>query len=279
MSLTPNLFIHHLIAKCLLLADDRIKHILQDKLDTNEIETDVGASFNKLLSAMLLDDLIKQSKIREIYCSELFDGIGEISLPIKISNEASHHENHMDMMFVVAIAAYLKAKNIFEFGTYLGRTTCGFVELADDVTVHTLNLPPEDDLRYGPYIGRYIKTSPHRERIHQIFSNSFAFAPDVYAQRMDFIFIDADHSYDAVKNDTQKAFQMLKPGGTIVWHDFAPKSPGVIKYLCELSMTKSIFRIKNTCLVVYLDNIDVTNFTPKERALFLEDINPLYVAI
>ena len=37
---------------------------------------------------------------------------------------------------------------------------------------------------------------------------------------MDLIFIDADHTYNAVVNDSNKAMEMLRPGGVLVWHDY-----------------------------------------------------------
>jgi predicted O-methyltransferase YrrM len=214
---------------------------------------------------------LEASSIRELYAEEIFEGIGQVALPLNISNEASHHDNHMDMMFVVAAAKLRKAERIFEFGTYLGRTTCGFASISDDVKVFTLNLPPEADPRYGPYIGRLIKDSPYRDRVEQLFSDSRVFDTADYKSSMDYIFIDADHSYEAVRNDTLKAFEMLKPGGMVIWHDYAPKSPGVFGYLQELSRERPLIRIRNTSLVLYIDGMDVEGFVPKVGLNFLED--------
>lgn len=265
------LMAHAVVAKCLLLMDRHPKARLQEMFDSGQLERELGGRFNSLLSSVGFENSRRTSNIRELYAEEIFKGIGEISLPLNVSNEASHHENHMDMMFVVAAAKLRQSKRIFEFGTYMGRTTCGFASIAPDVEVFTLNLPPSADPRYGPYIGKLIKTSPYRGRVREIHCDSRQFETSTYAKSMDYIFIDADHSYDAVKNDTEKAFEMLSPGGMIVWHDYAPKSPGVYGYLYELSLERPLFRIKNTCLALYIDGVDTRDFIPEEIGEMLED--------
>src|SRR3712207_7586966 len=37
---------------------------------------------------------------------------------------------------------------------------------------------------------------------------------------IDLVIVDANHSYDFVKADTEKAFAMLRPGGIIIWDDY-----------------------------------------------------------
>ncbi len=271
MNETAYLLMHSIMAKCLMLTDKAHSDRLRQLVLTNELEQEFGNNFNQFLSQIGFDDLLKRSAIIEIFCAELFDGIGNIELPLSISNEASHHPNHMDMMFVVGMAKYRNAQRIFEFGTYLGRTTCGLAGVSERTKVFTLNLPPEADPRYGPYIGRLIEASSVKSRIEQIYCDSRKFDPKPYAHQMDFIFIDADHSYDGVKNDSEKSFTMLAPGGLVIWHDFAPKSPGVSRYLCELSKEKLLFRIRNTCLVVHIDGINSSTFVPTKIENVLED--------
>jgi predicted O-methyltransferase YrrM len=38
--------------------------------------------------------------------------------------------------------------------------------------------------------------------------------------KIDFLFIDGDHSYEAVKRDFNLYFDFIRPGGTIVLHDY-----------------------------------------------------------
>ncbi|MDQ3624650.1 MAG: class I SAM-dependent methyltransferase [Verrucomicrobiota bacterium] len=116
-----------------------------------------------------------------------------------------------------------------------------------------------------------IRNSPLGDRIEQLYGDSRAFDTAPYAKSMDYIFVDADHSYDGIKNDTTKAFEMLRPGGVIVWHDYAGKSPGVYRFIKEFSQQRPVFRIRSTCLIVYLDGVDAGTFVPAPLPECLED--------
>jgi SAM-dependent methyltransferase len=75
-----------------------------------------------------------------------------------------------------------------------------------------------------------------------------------YDEDIHFIFIDADHTYEGVKADTDKALEHInKYGGTIVWHDYYETDSdswvGVKKYLDELEL--DIIHIPNTWLAMY----------------------------
>ena len=262
MMVPAHLLTHSALAKVLMLMEKQPRASLQALYESGQLEGEAGGSFNRFLAGKGFAQFSSGSQIRELFAAELFEGIGDVSLPIGISNEASHHDNHMDMMFVVAIAKYRQAKRLFEFGTSTGRTTCGLASIGEDAEVFTLNLPPEADQRYGPYIGKLIETCPYRHRIRQLFGDSRDFDTKPYTKSMDYVFVDADHSYEGVKSDTKKAFEMLAPGGIVVWHDYAPKSPGVYGYLSELSEARSLFRIKNTCLVLHIDGVETTHFKP-----------------
>lgn len=205
---------------------------------------------------MMLTIAARKSRIREVYATQLFPMLGSISIPIGVIHQESHHANHTDMIYVCGMASAASAGRIFEFGTYRGQTTCGLAAVCRDAKIYTLNLPPDDDPRYAPFIGMYIASSPDRERITQIFSDSQTFDTTPYRESMDYIFIDGDHSYEGVKNDTEKALQLLKPGGIIVWHDYAAKSPGVLEYLSEFSQDRPLFRIRKTCLAVYVEGLN-----------------------
>jgi len=211
---------------------------------------------SELSQELLIKSALRKSIIREVFPQQLFPEIASVNVPVGVIHQESHHANHADMLYVCGIAKCSGAKRIFEFGTYRGQTTCGLAAVCKDAQVYTLNLPPEDDPRYAPFIGMYIARSPDRDRITQIFADSRTFDTAPYRESMNYIFIDGDHSYEGVKNDTEKALQLLKPGGVIVWHDYAAKSPGVLKYLAEFSRERPLFRLRETCLAVYVDGLN-----------------------
>jgi predicted O-methyltransferase YrrM len=216
----------------------------------------------------------EQSKIREIYLPELFENIDDISVPVGVVNQESGHDNQVDMIYVIAIAKYLKCKNIFEFGTYFGQTTYYLTLASDTTTVLTLDLPADDNPFAGKYQGIYFKGTDREPFIKQIDCDSQTFDTTPFHQQMELIFVDGDHSYEAVKNDTEKALEMLAPGGVIIWHDYAPKSPGVIQFFSEFSLEKPVFHIRKTCLLVYIDGVDPLTFNPHQRRVMKEWLKP-----
>lgn len=56
----------------------------------------------------------------------------------------------------------------------------------------------------------------------------------------DFVYIDADHSYEAVRNDIQAWWPKTKPGGVFSGHDYCQKCPGVPKAVDEFVMEKGL---------------------------------------
>ena len=242
---------------------------LETLLASCELPDVFEAALANWAQEMMLTIAARKSRIREVYATQLFPTLSSISIPIGVIHQESHHANHTDMVYVCGMASAANARRIFEFGTYRGQTTCGLASVCKDAQIYTLNLPPDDDPRYAPYIGMYIARSPDRDRITQIYHDSRTFDTTPYRESMDYIFIDGDHSYHGVKNDTEKALKLLKPGGVIVWHDYAAKSLGVLSYLAEFSQERPLFRLRKTCLAVYVDgvNSETVQIVPMDASL------------
>lgn len=62
---------------------------------------------------------------------------------------------------------------------------------------------------------------------------------------VDFVFIDADHSYAACKADIEAWLPRIRPGGMIAGHDILEKTCGVEQAVTELFTDR--FRIFNNC--------------------------------
>lgn len=146
-----------------------------------------------------------------------------------------------------ALAALIRktnARKIFEFGTYKGVSTTQLaLNIGNDGQVYTLDLP-EDHPAYSLDIlkeaerqiaaegGKGILLPAElRNRVTFLRSDSATFDTRPYLNSMDLIFVDGAHSYDYVKNDTEKGWEMLRPGGIIAWHDCNPNHPDVVRFL------------------------------------------------
>ena len=166
-------------------------------------------------------------------------------------------------MVVAALCSVLECRTFFEFGTYLGKMAWSVAATNPDAEVYTLDLPGESALREtafevtDPHLfrawdrGLFFAGTDEESRIHQLTGDSatFDFAP--YRGRIDVVYVDGSHSYDYVKSDSENAFGMLTPTGTILWDDY--QYPEVYKYLDELSASLDghLLQIRGTRLVAF----------------------------
>jgi len=73
------------------------------------------------------------------------------------------------------------------------------------------------------FVGRFYLEKKLGHRVCQIYCNSIDwdianYPPDFF----DTVLIDGGHTKDIVINDTYKAFEVLRRGGLVMWHDFCP---------------------------------------------------------
>ena len=100
--------------------------------------------------------------------------------------------------------------------------------------------------------GQRFSNTRWSKQIVQLYGDSAKFEP--YYGKIEFAFIDGSHAYDYVKNDTSVALLLVTKPSLIVWHDYTPCWPGVIKHLEELFHAGGIFaglrHIQETSLVI-----------------------------
>lgn len=63
---------------------------------------------------------------------------------------------------------------------------------------------------------------------------SVEYALDIPPQELDIVFIDANHEYEAVKDDIEAWIPHVQPNGILCGHDYTPEFPGVQKAVQEL---------------------------------------------
>jgi predicted O-methyltransferase YrrM len=156
---------------------------------------------------------------------------------------------------------------LFEIGTFDGRTTLQFAANSGETAhVFTLDLPPDatsatkyqtcdNEKRYMGVTeaGRRFRGTKYESKITQLFGDSatFAFAP--YHRSIDLVFVDGSHAYEYALNDSRIAMELIRDGGTILWHDYG-EWDGVTRALNELHASDARFRelkrIAGTTLVV-----------------------------
>jgi len=144
------------------------------------------------------------------------------------------HTTEFELKVISNLVNLYKPERIFEIGTFQGRTTLNMaLNTTSSAQIVTLDLPSEElentRMRIAVGEARYVKKDrsgerfldhPLRSKITQVFGDSATFDFSPYRQSMDLVFIDGSHAYDYVLNDTQKALEMARPGGAILWHDY-----------------------------------------------------------
>lgn len=79
-----------------------------------------------------------------------------------------------------------------------------------------------------------------------------------------FVYIDCDHSLAGVSRDTRLALDHLESTGKfgiVVWHDVNEDRPSwckVLEYLTILSQSRTIVRVSDTSMAVYLVNVELS---------------------
>jgi hypothetical protein len=119
-----------------------------------------------------------------------------------------------------------KCKLIVEIGSHNGRSTAA---IADNCKGSVLAI---DLWGSAPVMHEFVKNAARNVISHRGDSLSAAemIKPNLL---VDFIFIDADHSYEAVKADIAAWSKRLAPGGTIAGHDYDAHWPGVMRAVDE----------------------------------------------
>lgn len=187
-------------------------------------------------------------------------GPGEASGDVVLGDADGSELPEPERLAVARIVTRLQPRTVFEIGTYRGRTTRLLATCSSQATIHTLDLAPENMLEGGCFavsepglIGaRFRDDTGIRSRIVQHYGDSRQFDFTPFERLVDLVFVDASHSYEAVLNDSRRAFEMVKPEGLVIWDDYHPiHGPGVMRALAEIDAEKGVVWITGTRLAVY----------------------------
>lgn len=172
-----------------------------------------------------------------------------------------------ELAYLAFVTKVIGPKAVFEIGTFRGRTALNFaLNAPDDCKVHTLDLPPagrdegaratgsaDTSLIQQSKPGAEFLGRPEAARIEQLYGDSTRFDFTPYYDRMDIVFVDGAHHYAAALSDTRHALRMVRPGGVVLWHDFANYGDynDVTRAVLECLPGTEVFQIDNSQLALY----------------------------
>ncbi|MEM2901131.1 MAG: class I SAM-dependent methyltransferase [Candidatus Bathyarchaeia archaeon] len=148
---------------------------------------------------------------------------------------------------LLEIIKKLNPKNVLEIGTASGGTLFLFSRASSpDATIVSVDLPG------GPFGGGYSKGKAlifksfarAKQKIYLLRADSHNHSTlekikfILLDKKLDFLFIDGDHSYEGVKKDFETYSPLVRNGGIIAFHDIVPGDPkyvgGVPKFWKEI---------------------------------------------
>ena len=198
--------------------------------------------------------------------AELFPGIREVTvdLPIGQLERPPGTLPLTELLVLCAVTRHLKPQRIFEMGTFRGASTLLLAQHAPETAeVFTLDLPPNHaatrftvdngDITGVPFtVGEFYRGTPCERKVRQLFGDSATFDFSPYRANIGLVFVDGNHEYENVKTDSLNAFEMVAPGGAIIWDDYHPSwGAGVMRALHELR-ERNLYRIAGTRFVVHV---------------------------
>lgn len=178
-----------------------------------------------------------------------------------------------DLMLLKKLAISFDNCAYFEIGTWRGESVINVSEVAGHSTCLTLSASEMKrmglDDEFIRVHGAFLKGSKNILTIEQ---NSKTFDFSNLDKKYDLIFVDGDHSYDGVLNDTKKVFNLRKNSSSIiVWHDYGFTTE-TIRYsvLAAIldgipqSLHRNLYHVSNTMCAVYMEDMQyetyLTNF-------------------
>lgn len=189
-------------------------------------------------------------KLPVVDLAALFDDFAEQPVTLRELPTGPWSSPVVDAIMLAKIAMCLKPKRVLEIGSYRGYTTKLLAEHTPDDT-HIVAF--DRDPRHGEAYQATPLAAKIERRVGCV--DAAAFACDA-RHSYDLIFLDADHTYEAVKFDTEVVIPLLAPNGILVWHDYAnwgrfSKRNGVPEALHELAQTLPIAAVGGSWLAAH----------------------------
>ena len=191
-----------------------------------------------------------QLKLPALNLHRLFDDFDSQPVVLTVLPHGPWSSPVADIVMLAKIALCLRPRRVLEVGSYRGYTAKLLAEhTSPDARIVAFDRDPDHGAAYrdSPLAAKI------ERRVGEVSTEAFNIdQPASY----DLIFLDADHTYGAVRHDTAILLPLLASHGMFVWHDYAnwgrfSKKNGVPEYLHELSESRPVVAIGGSQLAAH----------------------------
>ena len=177
-----------------------------------------------------------------------------------------------DILMLKALARRFEQCSYLEIGSLRGESLAAVADVANNCTSITLS---DEEMRAFNFDEGYIKVhglfSKNKPNITTYRHNSQTFDFDTLNKKYDLIFVDGDHSYEGVLQDTKNVFKLLKDENSIiVWHDYGFNVETVRhEILCAIldgaphEYRQDLYHVSNTMCAIFIKGKFETTFINK----------------
>ena len=207
----PCLFLRDLILDC-VRRPKAVKDAFAHYANTRSFSYSVGG----LPAVSIFDVVADAAKIPVV-----MQGIFEVPLFPREHSAAADRETAStslrDSYYLALLVKHLDARNLIEVGTSFGESALLFaMNTSESARIVTLDIQ-----RDNPTVGSRFRGTAYEHKIQESRCSLAELKTKLSPGTFDFAFIDGDHSYLGVLDDSRTAITLLRPGGMICWHDYS----------------------------------------------------------
>lgn len=177
-----------------------------------------------------------------------------------------------DMILLKGLAKKYTECSFLEIGSWRGESIANVSEVAKDCTSVTLSGKELMEIGYSKaFADVHGIFSKNKKNIETVYQNSHSFDFSKLNKTFDLIFVDGDHSYEGVLNDTKKVLPLRKnKQSIIVWHDYGFNTEDVRHSVLNAILDgipkeqhKNLFHVSNTMCAIYMEDCSLPSSPTK----------------